>query len=209
MLEPPKYPSRTVDVPSGVLVTDEFHETISGLFRIHKLLCEVERAPAMWKLILIEAHSTLQNACVCLLTDTGGLGALDKKSTEKILEHRNRGGSKGQDWPRERLADFPTLLKRFFQISGVEFSTKPDWGAYDSATDLMRLHDLRNNFSHYKPSTWLFKESEFPRILLHCISTTKTVIESENFQRYNHFREYEFDQYFEAIFKKIAKLQDK
>lgn len=207
MLSPPAYPSKLDSLPLGFLGTDEFHETVSGLYHTHRLLLEVYGDPTVWKWVLMAAHNTLQNACVCILTNTSGTGALYEESTKSVLAHLNADETTNEKWPGERLADLPVLVARVEAVERVSIAKEVVSEAHDLPTDLLRLHKFRNDFSHYKPGTWLIELAGLPRVVEHSLIATQNIINSSSYRRRNRFQEYNTDQYFDALFAQLKHLQ--
>ena len=72
------------------------------------------------------------------------------------------------DPPKERLADFNTLIKwgcnsqRMSYLGGVPLSLSDQ-----QRKDLRRLNDeFRNNFAHFTPKGWSIERVGLPRIIL-------------------------------------------
>ena len=169
------------------LRTDEFEEVFQGLNFIADILPLVREHPHYWKWIIISAHSALQGACVCMLTETAGTGALRKDATTKLLARLDEDAGSTNEWPDERLADLSELLARLPVDLKIKIKELATPFPFDVVGDIRRLHDMRNEFSHFTPKSWSIELAGLPRILEHTIGLIEEIAKSANYKRWNRF----------------------
>jgi hypothetical protein len=93
----------------------------------------------------------------CCKIFPSNLKVLTERSARAILKwHDNPVGK----YPKERLEEFWTLLRRFLQENP---SVKVSFG---QVRNIYRLHSLlRNDFQHYKPGGWSIGKAYLARIV--------------------------------------------
>ena len=157
--------------------TDECQDVLASLEHCALSLSQARQSDRAWKWVVLSLHSALQGAMVCHLSGTAQLGALTKECAEKWREwhDRNRRGEitwiKGVDEfggpikrigkkedqpPREFVANANELFKR---LSCPSLRIDHGCGEIISITEkqrksFKRLHNLRNEFSHFSPKGW-------------------------------------------------------
>jgi hypothetical protein len=72
--------------PEGYLRTDEIADVVAALDLLGAVSPLLLRHPPLWKWLIIAAHNALQGAMVCALSGTAGVGALDNRSRNAVLE---------------------------------------------------------------------------------------------------------------------------
>ncbi len=170
--------------------TDEFEDVINSLELVELLSRDVNGHPQRWKWIVIAVHNALQGACICLLTNTAGTGALNGKSTERLLERLNEDWDGDAPWPDEFVAPFGELLKRLPDDLEIILPNSLELDAgFGLVADMNRLRYLRNNFLHFSPKSWLIELAGLPRIIGHAIDLSERISGSNKFQRVNRFRD--------------------
>jgi|SRR5690606_1970863 hypothetical protein len=204
------------DETDGYLRTDEFEDVHASLTLLRGVLERILEEPALWKWAVIAGHSALQGACVCILTQTDGLGALTDKSTreltEKLYGETDRGRKMDEDsvaWPEERIAELPELLKR---LPGELKVSLPGRNArsygYELPGDLRRLHEFRNKFTHFASISWSIQIAGLPRIIGRAVDLTRRIVESDDdYSRFNHFQELGMKSLFADISDRIKSLE--
>ena len=158
--------------------TDERQDVLASLEHFATSLAEVKQSDGAWKWVVLSLHSALQGAMVCHLSGTEQIGALTPKCAEKWIEwhERDRRGEihyikEGLDEfgvpvrrpktrrdqpPRDRVANAKELFRR---LSSQSKRIEPGCGKIIKITSeqeksFERLHDLRNNFTHFSPKGW-------------------------------------------------------
>ena len=134
--------------------TDEHQDVLGSLEHCALSLQQARRSDRAWKWVVLSLHSALQGAMVCHLSGTAQLGALTKKSAEKWLERYDK--DEDQPLPRECVASAKELFKR---LSSPLLRIEHGCGQIIVITEkqqrsFMRLHNLRNEFSHFRPKGW-------------------------------------------------------
>lgn len=180
------------------LRTDEREDTLTSLSLCLMCLEVCEEEPAIWKWAVLALHNALQGAMVCHLSGTAQIGALKDSSAKAWLEWHERDGrgeikrsqtgidemglpitriTNQEDLPpTDRLADASELFKRLYcpsarweQAGAILEVTKDEKDAF------AKLHDLRNDFSHFTPKGWSIELSGLPQIFLHVASVIEKI----------------------------------
>ena len=196
------------------LRTDEFKDVRVSLLLLRDMLRQVEEQPLFWKWCILAAHSALYGACVCILTRTDGLGALEDRSTKALSEKLYGETARGREldheaieWPEERVALLPDLLER---LPGDLRTRLPERKAneygWDEAGDLRRLHEYRNGFVHFAPSSLSLEIRGLPRIIGVAVNLTRRISKSDAYGRYNRFSELGTDDIFDEIDSLLRRL---
>lgn len=120
-----------------------------------------------WKWVILAAHSALQGTLVCVLSGSSGLVCLTDSSASKVLkwieESRSNQNLKA---PVERVAELPVLLQRSHDANFMsEFGGEPVPPDAEVDADILQLHNLRNQFTHFRPALWSIEVTGLPRII--------------------------------------------
>ena len=177
------------------LILDEFEDVIASLkMALHSFeLAEFDCR--FWKSAIVFTHAALQGACVCLLTRTDGTGTLAQKNEKALMNKLYGDNADGRlidnpkaAWPDEFIATLPELLSR---LPGGLAMKLPERNAanygWDRAGDMRRLHEFRNQFAHFPPTSWSLELDGLPRILSAAIKLTLQISESNYYKRWNKF----------------------
>lgn len=150
---------------------DEIDDVVASTELLSLITPLLAAEPGLWKWAIIAAQNGLQGAIVCALHDGMGVSVLNDKSARAVLNwHQEREGP----YPEERLADFPTLLKRFCRK--YPSVRAPTW----QVRDLHRLHrHFRNNFEHFTPKSWSIEFAGLPRIVATPVDFIKMAMQLE------------------------------
>ena len=139
---------------------DECQDVLGSLEQCAFSLAQARRSERAWKWVVLSLHSALQGAMVCHLSGTEQLGALQERDAIKWREWNNKNLQEGDEDaggpPPKRLADANELFERLQRSAariedgcGGEISI-----AEQQRVSFKRLHDLRNEFSHFSPRGW-------------------------------------------------------
>lgn len=146
--------------------TDECFDVLSSLEQCAFSLKQVYQSDYLraWKWVVISLHSALQGAMVCHLSGTGTVGALSKDSAKKRLKWNRNLGDKDPGFvaPADELLDRMMIdpSKRYEQTDASEIPVT------DEQKKLFgRLHNLRNEFSHFKTKSWSIEVTLIEEIL--------------------------------------------
>ena len=140
--------------------TDECQDVLASLEQCAFSLAEARRSERAWKWVILSLHSALQGAMVCHLSGPERLGALKKRSAAKWRTRNEKyiqnGAEDAYDPDEERLADAKELFKR---LHCSKARIEDECGGEISITEqqresFKRLHELRNEFSHFSPKGW-------------------------------------------------------
>lgn len=172
------------------LRVDERNDVLVSLSLCLRCLQSLDEDPGLWKWAILSLHNALQGAMVCHLSGTAQLGGLSEKSVDDWLawHERDRRGeikhiedgtdelgmaktrfARKEDYPpKERLADAKILFRRLYS---EEKRREGGAGAIIAITQserdsFRRLHDLRNQFSHFTPKGWSIELAGLPHIFL-------------------------------------------
>jgi hypothetical protein len=141
---------------------DERDDVLASLELVAVLAGEAAHAPRHWKWLILAAHNALQGALVCALSGSDGTGALTDHSRREWLEAYDRDA----DFPKERLADLKTLLKRERQQNSHPNDRECALCSTEKQhRDLIRLCGFRDDFTHFKAGGWSIEASGLPRIV--------------------------------------------
>ena len=140
--------------------TDECQDVLASLEQCALSLAQVRRSERAWKWVILSLHSALQGAMVCHLSGTERLGALEKRSATKWRGWNKRNIQDDRDDSgvpiSERVADAKKLFKRLHCSAA---RVEDGCGGVISIAEhqresFKRLHELRNELSHFSPKGW-------------------------------------------------------
>jgi hypothetical protein len=136
---------------------DERTNVLSSLELLKLVLSLVRGNPLLWKWAIIGAHDALQGALVCAYQDTSRTSVTAEEAQKKVLAwHEVRGCG---EYPKERLAEFGTLLDRCLSARVLEVPQ-------EKVEDIRRLHnEFRNPLAHFLPMGWAIETAGLPRII--------------------------------------------
>jgi hypothetical protein len=136
---------------------NEYEDVLASTDLLASITHTLKKNSSFWKWTILAAHSGAQGALVCSVKDSTGTNILTKQSAVAMLNwlENHEGGA-----PREYLANFTTLLKKFQTLhpnSGLTGTQKQN---------LRRLNDdFRNNFVHFTPKGWGIEALGLPAII--------------------------------------------
>lgn len=181
------------------LRTDEREDFLTSLSECLRSLKVVNDEAAAWKWAVLSLHNALQGAMVCHLSGTANIGGLGAKAARAWLEwhERDRQGKvertylgtgaqgipqykiKNGQAPSDRLADAAELFARLYdgrrrQEAGAGAILEIQKSQQDA---FARLHDLRNNFSHFTPKGWSLELSGLPNVFLEILEVLRIISE--------------------------------
>jgi hypothetical protein len=143
----------------GYVSYDEIEDVLTSTDLLALVIPKLNEHPAHWKWAIIAAQNGLQGAIVCALHDSIGASVLSEKSTAAVLDWHDKPQGK---YPRERLAEFWTLFRRFCRQN----PSLKEKIARLQIRDIHKLHrHFRNNFEHFTPKTWSIEKAGLPRII--------------------------------------------
>jgi hypothetical protein len=138
---------------------DEIKDVLASMDLLELVTPRLRENPALWKWAIIGAQSALQGAMVCALADTTGTSVLTKKSGAELLTWIQSDSDQRGEPPKERLAEFDTLLDKSISELGLILTEQEN-------KDIRRLHQyFRNRFAHFVPMGWGIEKTGLPRII--------------------------------------------
>lgn len=157
------------------LRVDEGEDVLGSLEHCKYCLAGITDEPSHWKWLIISLHNAVQGAMVCHLSGTAQLGALEKKSASRWLDHLT-GSRCPRPAPREHLADFIELLSRLSSPDRrLELAGSIIEVTENRRRSLKKLNDLRRNFTHFTPKGWSIELSGMPKIIEDAIAIIEDI----------------------------------
>lgn len=168
-----------IDGLGGYLRFDERTDVLASLSVCLMCLRNVGGEFSLWKWAILSLHNALQGAMVCHLSGTANIGALSYKSATEYLEWFK--GERKDNPPKERLA-YPNML--FKRLSNENKRYEGGAGAVLKITDsqkdsFRRLHNFRNDFSHFTPKLWSVELTGLPGIFMNMIEVIEIISNDE------------------------------
>lgn len=181
------------------LRTDEPTDVVASTRHTLRLLAFVKSDPAVWKWIILSAHSALQGAMVCHLSGSAQLGCLSSKSAADWLEwhERDRRGqvkwielgndelglpsrqpaSKADQPPRQYMAKPEDLFVRLHKpAKRIEGGCGSVVLLSDSQKrSFGKLNALRNQFTHFAPTGWSIELSGISQLVIDIFDIIKAI----------------------------------
>jgi hypothetical protein len=106
---------------------------------------------------------------VCASRDTAGISILEKDCAREMLQWFDHGEG---ERPKERLADFGTLLRRCRKARCMD--GHPLKLSEAQTQDVSRLHrEFRNEFAHFITKGWSIEKAGLSRIIRAAVDTTE------------------------------------
>lgn len=111
-----------------------------------------------WRWVIIALHSAVQGFMVLAFRNKNENAIYDKKSTKKLYEADNEGGTRPSDL---KLDSYLNLYKKVKQQLGF----KPQ---NEIEKNIKELNERRNEFIHFTPKGWSLKVDGLPQICIDC-----------------------------------------
>jgi hypothetical protein len=180
---------------SPAMETDELTDAVFSLRLLSELLDNVELENLYWKWILIALHNSLQSFMVSALWGArpSAIAADESKRDKKVLEKYETFLSCTDEGARMRRDNEPLVeprLKRFWPLyekfreeSAVNsFLFDTEFVPTDDQDESIKLlHELRNEFVHFRPGFILADVLQYPRLVLDCLKLAEYIVsESES-----------------------------
>lgn len=153
------------------LTTDESEEVVSALEMTAEMGKRLPQDKYAWKWVILSLHSALQGFMVLALRQGNGLLALTTKSRNKWLEeYRKEGKIDEKKFPKEFVDSFPNLYKKIKSDAMLAYVHSKKFEPIDSQDwSVGKLNELRNDFIHFLPRTWIIEISGLPKVCLDCL----------------------------------------
>ncbi len=149
--------------------TDEALEAVLALEMVAELLTKASENLYYWKWVVIALHNSLQGFMVLSLQGTDGLNVLTTNcAKEWLLAYEQKNGL----YPKPKLEPFLGLYTRIKSKRMLLYTTSRRFHPKGTQTSsVKKLNELRNEFIHFVPKSWLIEISGLPRIVLDCVNT--------------------------------------
>jgi hypothetical protein len=149
---------------------DEHTDVLSSTDILALVGPRLRKSPFDWKWMILAAHNGLQGALVCAIQDTSSTNILSKQSAIEML---NWLDTLEGDRPKEQLADFSTLVKKFRR-------KYPRVLTAEQYSKMLKLHrEFRNKFSHFTPTHWSIEISILPDLVENAIDSIETAMQQD------------------------------
>ena len=158
----------------GFIHTDITRDVLASLELFADAVTRAEVEPAWWKWAVISAHMASNTALVGYLTGTSSVGALDEKSTKALLEWYDQR-TDGREMPRERLAEFPTLMSRALAGECGFHGGEPPIDISNQEANLRKLNSLRSQFVHFRDVGWMIEINYLRPILKSALTLISSI----------------------------------
>jgi hypothetical protein len=169
------------------LSTDEYLEAVLSLEMVTDTLPKVLDNIYYWKWVVIALHMALQGYMVLALKGTNSYNVLDKKCAKELEAAWKRDDGV---FPKRKLDHFLNLYKKIKagrktyeeQVkTGIRIYRKPEdlmlmymhsqpfkpRGTQNKSVEM--LHELRNDYIHFRPKGWLLGVHGLPRVVEDCV----------------------------------------
>ncbi len=140
------------------LLTNEREDAVRAMEWAAAIAPTVEKHPHNRKWLLLALQNALQGYMVVVLEKGNGLLALKPHIAKKWLAAYEGNGQ----YPFEKLDDFPALYEK---VKNPKHFTHPFSPTLDQDRDVVRLNDLRADFSHFTPKGWRLDLAGLPVIV--------------------------------------------
>lgn len=150
------------------LETDESEEAVSALEAFTEWLTRVPEKTLHWRWVILTLHHSMQGFLVLALRGTHGLHTMRDSTAAKWIAAHETGNPR----PKDDLDSFLNLYKKAKlreKMTQTCFS-KPLTTTKVQDRSVKQLHNLRNDFMHFPPHSWLIEVSGLPRICVDCLS---------------------------------------
>src|SRR5437867_6965113 len=143
--------------------TDEKEEAVDTLEAVSRFITDTMSDPLAWRWVILSLHIATQGFMVVALSDSAGLTPLRDRDARKWLDAYR----KGEVFSKEKLDSFRRLYKKTKSsdianyLNGNAFVPEKSQDA-----SVRKLCDLRDEFIHFLPKSWLLEVRGLPRICL-------------------------------------------
>jgi len=168
------------------LRVDEHYDVLSSVEVLALIAPTLKTNPRGWKWMILAAQNAVQRALVCAIQDSTGTSVLRTDSASEVL---NWLDAPTEEFPKEYLASFGTLLKKYRKA----YPNSIEPGLH---CKIRKLHNVyrnvyRNNFAHFVPHSWSIETELIPPLIaaaLECIEIAMqqhqvTIRTNGNFKR--------------------------
>lgn len=153
------------------LETDEKRDVLVSLQELAHQLDRVDDDIWCWKWAIMAACSAAAGVLVCNLSGSMQIGALNKQAargTIEAFEHHRK--TDRLELPKQVLAPPSELLLRASSSDRREYAGPPLAISAEAKEAFKKIFEIRNEFVHFKPQSWLIEVSGLPQLLRQVMS---------------------------------------
>ncbi|MCA8928801.1 MAG: hypothetical protein KDC18_12080 [Alphaproteobacteria bacterium] len=166
---------------------DIYHSLNETLFQLKRIKAE----NIYWKWSIIALTCSVNSALVFHLTGTYGIGALEENCAEKTLSALNDFEC-DSEYPKSFLAKPIDLLKRVSgKLEPLEYGGGIILINEIEFLEFKKIFQIRNEFIHYKPTSWAIEVSGLPNSFFNVMSIIQKIIDNGYALRHLSARERE------------------
>jgi hypothetical protein len=148
---------------------DEYEDVLASTDLLAIIAPGLREQRSRWKWMILAAHNALQGAIVCAIQDSTGTNVLNREPAIKMLNWLDT--NEGEP-PREYLADFITLLKKYRKTCTNAGVTARQ------LKNMKKLHrEFRNIFAHFTPKHWSIEAVGLPAIIESALDLIETAMQ--------------------------------
>jgi hypothetical protein len=152
------------------LRVDEHTDVLSSTDLLALVGPRLRKSPSDWKWMILAAHNGVQGALVCAIQDTSGTNILSRQSAIEML---NWLDTLEGDRPKEHLADFSMLIKKFRKKYPAALSL-------EQYRKVLKLHrEFRNKFAHFTPTHWSIEISMLPILISNAVDLIEIAMQQQ------------------------------
>jgi hypothetical protein len=152
------------------LRVDEHTDVLSSTDLLALVGPRLRKSPSDWKWMILAAHNGVQGALVCAIQDSSGTNILSRQSAIEML---NWLDTLEGDRPKEHLADFGMLVKKFRKKYPAALTP-------EQHRKVLKLHrEFRNKFAHFTPTHWSIEISMLPTLLENALDLIETAMQQD------------------------------
>ena len=156
-----------VSDPNSV-ITGSAVETVSALEAAADELERAQGDPYRWKWVVLTLHSAVQGMMALALKGSNGLNVLKSDDAKRLTLAIENGTPVPTDL---KMDSFPNLYKKIKSDSYIDSEKFTPQGTQGRSIKL--LNQLRNQFIHFTPCTFILVRNGLPKMTLDCLNIAR------------------------------------
>ena len=138
---------------------------------MHRVATELDAAihgeSMRWWFVITDIDQAITSALVAALSGTAGIGALNKEDQIAWLNYfeESRTDNKARPPKNQKLTTLRELLSRAKDPENMDRMGPPLLLDTKQESDILRIHDFRNDLVHVKPVSWSLEVTGLPRMI--------------------------------------------
>ena len=156
-----------VSDPNSV-ITGSAVETVSALEAAADELERAQGDPYRWKWVILTLHSAVQGMMALVLKGSNGLNVLKSDDAKRLALAIEKGTPIPTDL---KMDSFPNLYKKIKSDSDIDSEKFMPQGTQGRSIKL--LNQLRNQFIHFTPCTFILVRNGLPKMTLDCLNIAR------------------------------------